>query len=83
MVAELKLQTVDKGRAVAELAGLPLFAGRRPVYIGDDVTDEAAFKVVNDMGGISVRVGDSGNSAAQYELADVQAMHHWLAGTKD
>jgi trehalose 6-phosphate phosphatase len=33
------------------------YRGRRPVFIGDDLTDENGFAVVNDLGGLSVRIG--------------------------
>ena len=54
-------------------------AGRRPVFIGDDITDEDAFRVVNELQGYSVRVGDGcGISAARYTLPDVAAVHDWI-----
>ena len=80
MVVELKLRHIDKGIAVTTLYQQPSFSGRRPVYIGDDVTDEAGFKAVNDLGGISIRVGRANQSLAQYSLADVSAVHAWITG---
>ena len=49
-----------------------------PVFVGDDTTDEYGFRVVNEMGGDSVKVGD-GTSAARWRLENVQAVHAWLA----
>jgi trehalose 6-phosphate phosphatase len=48
---ELKRAGLNKGEAVRTLMTLPPFAGRMPVFIGDDVTDESVFAVVPDMGG--------------------------------
>lgn len=77
-VIELRPAGSDKGRAVLEyLAELP-FAGRRPVFVGDDATDEHAFVVVNQHGGISVKVGH-GRTRADFRLAGVDAVHEWLA----
>ena len=78
MVAELKPAAVSKGLAVAQLMQESIFAGRRAVYFGDDVTDESAFRAVNELGGVSVRVGSAKQSHARYELAAVQDVHDWL-----
>lgn len=81
MVFEIKPVSADKGVAVAAFMAEPPFAGRRPAFIGDDVTDEDGFKFVNDLGGVSVKVdehlGDQ-PSAAVARLADVEAVGDWL-----
>ncbi len=77
-VLEVKPAGRDKGTAIAEFMAEAPFAGRRPVFVGDDITDEYGFRVVNDLGGDSVKVGD-GKSAARWRLDNVQAVHAWLA----
>ena len=79
MVIEAKPRIGDKGTAVADLLSLAPFAGRRPVFLGDDVTDEDAFRAVLAGGGVAVKVGQ-GESLAPYRLPDVAAVHAWLGG---
>jgi trehalose 6-phosphate phosphatase len=55
------------------------FAGRTPVFIGDDLTDEAGFTVVNELGGVSIKVG-TGPTEAMQRLASVEAVAVWLDG---
>ena len=54
------------------------FAGRTPVFIGDDGFDEEAFQVVNDLGGHSIRVGDLAVTAAKYRFGSVSTVGAWL-----
>lgn len=71
MVAELKEPLHDKGRGIAGLLASPFFSGRKPVFIGDDLTDERGFLFVNTQGGISVRAGPAGATTnAHYCLHD-------------
>lgn len=79
MVVELRPGSATKGTAVRQFMAKPPFAGRRPVFIGDDVTDEDAFDVINEMQGYSVRVGATDeSSAARFSLPDVAAVQSWL-----
>ena len=77
-VVEVKPNGVDKGTAIEAFLGEPPYRGRRPVFIGDDVTDEHGFAVVNRLHGVSVKVG-RGPSCARFRLRDVQAVRAWLA----
>jgi len=79
MVAELRLPGADKGDAVRRFMADPTMAGRTPVFLGDDVTDEAGFAAAAALGGWGVHVGDTPVTAAHYRLEDVTAVHHWLA----
>ena len=48
---------LQQGTAVRELMTYPPFAGRRPIFIGDDITDESAFAVLPDFDGLPISVG--------------------------
>ncbi|CRL45230.1 Trehalose-6-phosphate phosphatase [Sodalis glossinidius str. 'morsitans'] len=76
-VVELKPACVDKGAAIAAFMQEAPFAGRTPLFIGDDLTDEAGFKQVNVLRGITIKVGP-GNSVARYHLDDVDQVHQWI-----
>lgn len=78
MVCELKPPGIDKGGAIADFLDEPPFAGRLPVFAGDDVTDEAGFATINQRGGISIRIGDGRATAAMFGHDDVTAMQAWL-----
>jgi len=78
-VVEIKPGGKDKGSAVGEFAAEAPFAGRLPVFIGDDLTDEPGFDIVNRIGGHSVKVGP-GITRARWHLFDAAAVRSWLAG---
>jgi trehalose 6-phosphate phosphatase len=80
MVRELRPSGADKGDAVRAFQAEPPFASGRPVFVGDDVTDEDAFRAVADMGGAGVLVGDERETAATYRLPSVPAVLDWLKG---
>lgn len=76
-VAEFKPAVADKARGIDMLMARAPFAGRIPVFIGDDLADEAGFSTVNALGGISIHVG-SGESQAAYCLRDTHAVMSFL-----
>ncbi|MEM7192111.1 MAG: trehalose-phosphatase [Pseudomonadota bacterium] len=76
MVLELKPKGIDKGEAVRAFLKEAPFEGRMPIFMGDDVTDEHAFAVVNSLGGISVKI-DEGDTLAQYRT-DRKGLFEWL-----
>lgn len=78
MVVEVKPASAHKGTALNRLAATPPFAGRRPVMIGDDTTDEDAIAAAIALGGVGVKVGP-GESAAYLRAADPAAVRAWLA----
>jgi trehalose 6-phosphate phosphatase len=56
-VIEIKPRGFDKGSGLQELMSYPPFSGRKPVFVGDDVTDEAAFAVLPRFSGVGASVG--------------------------
>ena len=78
MVAELRPKGADKGDALRAFMAEPPFAGARPVFVGDDLTDEHAFAAAADLGGSGVLVGPQRPTAACWRLDDVAAVIGWL-----
>ena len=56
-VLEVKSLGFNKGTAVRELMARRPFAGRTPIFIGDDTTDETAFAAMPDYDGFAISVG--------------------------
>jgi len=79
-VVEARPRGIDKGAAVEALAAHAPFAGRRPVFVGDDQTDEDGFRAARSLGGHGVKVGPE-PSIAPYRLASVAAVHDWLGAS--
>ena len=78
MVVELLPHGVDKGMAVRRIMAEPPFAGTRPVFMGDDLTDEHGFAAAAAMGGAGILVGPPRPTAARWRLPDVAAVRAWL-----
>jgi trehalose 6-phosphate phosphatase len=78
MVAELKPAGHDKGKAIEAFMHEKPFAGRVPVFLGDDLTDEHGFRVVERLGGHSVKIG-AGPTDARWRLANPAAARAWLS----
>lgn len=72
MVIEVKAPGVNKGTALTQLMGEREFQHRRPIFIGDDITDEDGFLAAARLGGFGVRIGP-GDTAARFRLPDVDA----------
>ena len=81
-VFEVKPAGVHKGGAIAAFMDEAPFAGRVPVFAGDDTTDENGFAVVQPRGGIAIKVG-SGPSQALHRLDSPRAVFEWLIAARD
>lgn len=77
MMVELRCGGGDKGSAIERLMEEPPMRGTRPVFIGDDDTDEPAFLAAQALGGAGILVG-ARTTAARYRLADPAAVLDWL-----
>lgn len=79
-VLELTPAICSKRTAIEAFMTEAPFAGRIPVFVGDDITDEDGFAAVNAVGGYSVRVGadQPQHTAAQHHFGSVSAVIAWL-----
>lgn len=71
MLWEVRPRGADKGKAVAGVMDRAPFRGRSPVFVGDDVTDEAGIAAAQAMGGVGLRV--------QEAFGDAAGVRAWLA----
>lgn len=78
MMFELRTPGGGKGAALRAYLGEAPFAGARPVFVGDDLTDEDGFIAAQTAGGYGVIVGERRPTAAVYALPDVAAVRRWL-----
>lgn len=75
MVWEVRPDGMDKGHAVRALMARPPFAGRVPIYIGDDITDEDGMRAARALGGVGLRVDTAFGSPA--------GVRAWLVASLD
>ena len=75
MAWEIRPAGIDKGVAVERLCAHAPFAGRRPVYIGDDVTDEDGIRMAEAMGGAGLLVAPV--------FGDPDGVRSWLSRSAD
>jgi len=78
MAVELRPAGFSKDGALAALSNLPEFSARRPVYAGDDTTDEPALAWAEAQGGFGVKIG-KGDSVARFRLDAPSRLRAWLA----
>lgn len=78
MVVELRPPGADKGDALRRLMAEPIFASARPLFVGDDLTDEDGFEAANALGGGGILVGPPRATAARWHIAGVAGVIRWL-----
>lgn len=77
LVIEIKPGGYDKGTGLREMMSVPPFTGRRPIFMGDDITDNAAFAVLPDFGGTGFSVGGI-VPGASFNFDGPQDVRRWL-----
>jgi trehalose 6-phosphate phosphatase len=75
---EIKSPCFDKGGAIATFLSTSTFRGRRPIFVGDDTTDESGFALVSARGGCAYSVGRR-RPGAIGSFSEPQAVRGWLA----
>ena len=78
MVEELRTPGPTKADSVMAFMAERPFAGSRPVFLGDDATDEDGFAAARHLGGAGILVGAPRPTRAKYRLSDVEATLGWL-----
>jgi trehalose 6-phosphate phosphatase len=78
MVIELRPLGATKGDALRAFMTEPRFAGARPWFVGDDLTDEHGFEAAADLGGAGILVGPPRETAARFRLSSAAAVRDWL-----
>ena len=81
-VCEIKHSGFNKATGVLELMAHEPFRGRRPIFIGDDVTDESVFALMPDLGGLAFSVGRRATGVADH-FDEPRDVREWLARLLD
>jgi trehalose 6-phosphate phosphatase len=77
-VCEIKHSGFNKASGVVELMTHEPFKGRRPIFIGDDVTDESVFAIMPGFGGLAFSVGRHAHGVAGH-FNEPRDVRDWLA----
>jgi trehalose 6-phosphate phosphatase len=81
-VCEIKHSGFNKASGVLELMTHEPFKGRRPIFIGDDVTDESVFAIMPDLRGLAFSVGRRAQGVAHH-FDEPRDVREWLARLVD
>ena len=81
-VCEIKPSGFSKASGVIELMSHQPFKGRRPVFVGDDVTDESVFAIMPDFGGLAFSVGRRATGVTDH-FDEPREVREWLARLVD
>jgi trehalose 6-phosphate phosphatase len=76
-VVEVKHLGFSKGTAIRELMKHPPFAGRRPIFVGDDITDQSAFAVMPQYHGLAISVRRRVNGV-DFHFETPEEVRGWL-----
>lgn len=77
-VTEIVPGAADKGLAIQKFMECEPYKGRKPIFIGDDLTDESGFIMVNRMQGLSIHIGNHSVTSANVSLASPEMLRNWL-----
>jgi trehalose 6-phosphate phosphatase len=83
MVVELKHPSANKGQALRQFMSAPPFAGTKPVFVGDDLTDEDGFAAARELGGAGILVGHERPTHAIFRLENVGSVQAWLEAASE
>jgi trehalose 6-phosphate phosphatase len=76
-VCEIAPLSANKGHAIQRIQHLLGLSQHCPIFIGDDLTDEDGFTVINQLQGISIKVGQ-GQTHARYQIDNVVECANFL-----
>ncbi|MDB5622728.1 MAG: otsB [Devosia sp.] len=82
MVFEARPKGISKGTALKAFMQEEPFAGRTPIFIGDDVTDEDGFIAAQELGGVGIKLGE-GDTHARMRISNVASVHALIRGLGD
>lgn len=77
-VVEIKRAGINKGSGIRTLMAQSPFKSRRPIFVGDDITDEDAFAAMPEFDGVAISVGRD-VAGVRYRFDDPAAVRRWIA----